>query len=81
MIKPSELREMSGEQLALTLHDTTGNLFTCGSRRRRSGSTRPASSANIAAPSPGLRRFRTTEARREKASDQAGVEKQEPVHA
>ena len=46
----SELREMSDEQLALTLKETTQQLCSiCGCRRRRNGSTPPASCASSAA--------------------------------
>ncbi len=46
MTKATELREMSDEQLALTLKETAEPCFACGSRRRPNGSTRPASCAS-----------------------------------
>ena len=49
MTKASEFREMSDEQLALTLEgDDRATCSICGCRRRRSGSTPPASSASSA---------------------------------
>ncbi len=52
MTKASELREMSDEQLALTLNDTTESFSGCGCRPRPSGWTLPASSASTGADRP-----------------------------
>ena len=82
MTKASELREMSDEQLALTLKETTSNLFHLRLQ---------AQTERLDAPSE-LRKHRRTVARiqtiqnqrkrvaQEKAA-KAMVEQQEPAHA
>jgi len=83
MTKASELREMSDEQLALTLKETTSNLFHLRLQ---------AQTERLDAPSE-LRKHRRTVARiqtiqnqrkrvaEQKAAAKATVEQQEPAHA
>ena len=74
MTKASELREMSDEQLALTLKETTGNLFHLRLQ---------AQTERLDAPSE-LRKQRRTVARIKTIQNQrqrAAAQKQESAHA
>ena len=73
MTKASELREMSDEQLALTLKDTSGNLFHLRLQ---------AQTERLDAPSE-LRKQRRVIARIQTIQNQRkrAAEKQEQVHA
>ena len=74
MTKASELREMSDEQLALTLKEATGNLFHLRLQ---------AQTERLDAPSE-LRKQRRTVARIKTIQNQrqrAAAQKQEPAHA
>jgi large subunit ribosomal protein L29 len=83
MTKPSEFREMSDEQLALTLKDTTSNLFHL---RLQAQTERLDAPSELRKHRRAIARIKTVQNQRkqaaaEKAAQQASVEKQESANA
>ena len=83
MTKPSEYREMSDEQLALTLKDTTSNLFHL---RLQAQTERLDAPSELRKHRRAIARIKTVQSQRknaaaEKAAQQASVEKQESANA
>jgi large subunit ribosomal protein L29 len=79
MTKASELREMSDEQLALTLKETTSNLFHL---RLQAQTERLDAPSELRKHRRMISRIKTIQnQRKQAAATKAEVEKQEPVHA
>lgn len=83
MTKPSEYREMSDEQLALALKDTTSNLFHL---RLQAQTERLDAPSELRKHRRTIARIKTVQSQRrkaaaEKAAQQASVEKQESANA
>jgi large subunit ribosomal protein L29 len=87
MAKASELREMSDEQLALTLKETSGNLFHL---RLQAQTERLDAPSELRKQRRTIARIQTIQNQRkraasQKAAEQAAqmgtVEQQEPAHA
>jgi large subunit ribosomal protein L29 len=82
MAKASDLREMSDEQLALTLKETTGNLFHL---RLQAQTERLDAPSELRKQRRVIARIKTIQNQRKRAAEQAGaaavVEKQESIHA
>ena len=78
MTKASELREMSDEQLALTLKDTTGNLFHL---RLQAQTERLDAPSELRKQRRVIARIQTIQNQRKRAAAEKAAEKQEQVHA
>ena len=83
MTKASELREMSDEQLALTLKETTGNLFHL---RLQAQTERLDAPSELRKHRRMVARIKTIQTQRKHAAAQQeaakqAAEKQEPAHA
>ena len=78
MTKASELREMSDEQLALTLKDTTGNLFHL---RLQAQTERLDAPSELRKQRRTVARIKTIQNQRKHAAEKTAAEKQEPAHA
>jgi large subunit ribosomal protein L29 len=86
MTKASEFREMSDEQLALTLKETTGNLFHL---RLQAQTERLDAPSELRKHRRVIARIKTIQTERKHAADKAAAgsaaqqaaEKQEPAHA
>ena len=79
MTKASELREMSDEQLALTLKETTGNLFHL---RLQAQTERLNAPSELRKHRQVIARIKTIQNQRKRAAAaKQEVEKQEPAHA
>ncbi len=81
MTKASELREMSDEQLALTLKETTGNLFHL---RLQAQTERLDAPSELRKHRRVIARIQTIQNQRKRAAEsrrKQDVEKQEPAHA
>jgi large subunit ribosomal protein L29 len=78
MTKASELREMSDEQLELTLKETTGNLFHL---RLQAQTERLDAPSELRKQRRTVARIQTIQNQRKRAAAEKGAEKQEPAHA
>ncbi len=82
MTKASELREMSDEQLALTISDTNRNLFHL---RLQAQTERLDAPSELRKQRRTIARIKTIQNQRKRAAAEkaaaAAVEKQEPAHA
>ena len=83
MTKASELREMSDEQLALNLKDTTKNLFHL---RLQAQTERLDAPSELRKHRRTVARIQTIQTQRKRVAEQkaaaiAAVEQQEPAHA
>jgi large subunit ribosomal protein L29 len=78
MTKATELREMSDEQLALTLKDTTGNLFHL---RLQAQTERLDAPSELRKQRRVIARIQTIQNQRKRAAAEKAAEKQEQVHA
>jgi large subunit ribosomal protein L29 len=78
MTKASELREMSDEQLELTLKDTTGNLFHL---RLQAQTERLDAPSELRKQRRVIARIQTIQNQRKRAAAEKAAEKQEQVHA
>lgn len=83
MTKATELREMSDEQLAMTLKDTTGNLFHL---RLQAQTERLDAPSELRKQRRVIARIQTIQNQRKRAAAEKAVaekaaEKQEQVHA
>jgi large subunit ribosomal protein L29 len=79
MTKASELREMSDEQLALTLKETSGNLFHL---RLQAQTERLDAPSELRKQRRLIARIQTIQNQRKRvASEKAAAEQQEPAHA
>ena len=82
MTKASEIREMSDEQLELTLKETTGNLFHL---RLQAQTERLDAPSELRKQRRVIARIKTIQTQRKRAAEQAVaaavVEKQESIHA
>lgn len=80
MTKAHELREMSSEQLALTLKDTTSNLFHL---RLQAQTERLDAPSELRKQRRVIARIKTIQNERQRAAAETAekAEKQEPAHA
>jgi large subunit ribosomal protein L29 len=79
MTKASELREMSDEQLTLTLKEATGNLFHL---RLQAQTERLDAPSELRKQRRTIARIQTIQTQRKRdAAAKQEVEKQEPAHA
>ena len=78
MTKATELREMSDEQLAMTLKDTTGNLFHL---RLQAQTERLDAPSELRKQRRVIARIQTIQNQRKRAAAEKAAEKQEQVHA
>lgn len=78
MTKATELREMSDEQLTLTLKDTTGNLFHL---RLQAQTERLDAPSELRKQRRVIARIQTIQNQRKRAAAEKAAEKQEQVHA
>lgn len=78
MMKATELREMSDEQLELTLKDTTSNLFHL---RLQAQTERLDAPSELRKQRRVIARIQTIQNQRKRAAAEKVAEKQEEVHA
>lgn len=78
MTKATELREMSDEQLELTLKETTSNLFHL---RLQAQTERLDAPSELRKQRRIIARIQTIQNQRKRAAAEKAVEKQEQVHA
>lgn len=78
MTKATELREMSDDQLELTLKDTTGNLFHL---RLQAQTERLDAPSELRKQRRVIARIQTIQNQRKRAAAEKAAEKQEQVHA
>lgn len=78
MTKATELREMSDEQLELTLKDTTSNLFHL---RLQAQTERLDAPSELRKQRRVIARIQTIQNQRKRAAAEKVAEKQEEVHA